>query len=414
MTAPVVKGYCPGALRPMMSGDGLVVRVRPFNGRLRRAQADGIATLAAAHGNGLIDLSSRGNLQIRGVREDSLAALITGLGAMSLVDADAEIESRRNVLVTPFWQTGEETEGFAAALTEALAQPDAPRVPGKFGFAVDTGRAPVLQTASADIRLERDAGGGLILVADGFDKGKPVASGTVVAEAMALARWFVEMRGDHSRMAALLAGVLRCPAGSSYRVSVRITCRDPAIPRWGRWSALPLDNWRSRHWQVLPSRGLRMTPWRMLLVESARKLPKVRGVITDPDDPLLRVVACTGAPRCAQGLAKTRSVARSLAPHVPPGSLLHMSGCAKGCAHARPAPLTVTATRDGFDLIRQGRACDAPEATSSLPKTLSRRSECPTATSPMARRFTASPLPRSGRRRRWRVSRPRKRSSRCA
>ena len=51
MTAPVVKGYCPGALRPMMSGDGLVVRVRPFNGRLRRAQADGIATLAAAHGN---------------------------------------------------------------------------------------------------------------------------------------------------------------------------------------------------------------------------------------------------------------------------------------------------------------------------------------------------------------------------
>ena len=129
MSTPLVKGYCPGALRPMMSGDGLVVRVRPYNGRLRRAQADGIATLAAAHGNGLIDLSSRGNIQLRGVRSDSLATLINGLRAMSLVDADADIESRRNILVTPFWQTGEETEGFAAALTQAISAPDAPQLP---------------------------------------------------------------------------------------------------------------------------------------------------------------------------------------------------------------------------------------------------------------------------------------------
>ena len=26
--APIVQGWCPGALRPMLSGDGLVVRVR--------------------------------------------------------------------------------------------------------------------------------------------------------------------------------------------------------------------------------------------------------------------------------------------------------------------------------------------------------------------------------------------------
>ena len=31
MSAPVIQGWCPGALRPMMSGDGLVVRVRPRN-----------------------------------------------------------------------------------------------------------------------------------------------------------------------------------------------------------------------------------------------------------------------------------------------------------------------------------------------------------------------------------------------
>lgn len=369
MTAPVVKGYCPGALRPMMSGDGLVVRVRPFNGRLRRAQADGIATLAAAHGNGLIDLSNRGNVQIRGVREDSHAALIKGLSAMSLVDADADIESRRNVQVTPFWQTGEETEGFAAALTTALASPDAPQIPGKFGFAIDTGRLPVLQTASADIRLERDAGGGLILVADGFDKGKPVSSDTSVTEAMTLAQWFVDARGDHKRMAALLASGAVLPEGFIVPRQTQVYVPRPGYTPLGAMVGLAFGQLEVKTLASLAKQGgLRMTPWRMLLVESARKLPKVRGVITDPDDPLLRVVACTGAPRCAQGLASTRSVARTLAPHVPTDGLLHMSGCAKGCAHPGPAPLTVTATQDGFDLIRQGRAGDDPDGASLSPE----------------------------------------------
>ncbi|APE44953.1 precorrin-3B synthase [Sulfitobacter alexandrii] len=369
MSAPVVKGYCPGALRPMMSGDGLVVRVRPFNGRLRRAQADGIATLAAAHGNGLIDLSSRGNIQIRGVREDMHEPLIRGLAAMSLVDADAEIEGRRNVMVTPFWQTGEETDGFAADLTVALSSPDAPPIPGKFGFAVDTGRVPVLQTASADVRMERDAGGGLILVADGFDKGKPVASETVVAEAMALVEWFMQNRGDHKRMAALLASGVTLPGGFIVPRQRQVYAPRPGFTPLGAMVGLAFGQLEVKTLASLAKQGgLRMTPWRMLLVESARRLPKVRGLITDPDDPLLRVVACTGAPRCSQGLARTRATARTLAPHVPPGSFLHMSGCAKGCAHAGPAPLTVTATKEGFDLVRRGCAGDAPDARALSPE----------------------------------------------
>ena len=43
---PIIQGWCPGALRPMASGDGLVVRVRAHGGRLSQAQARGIADLA--------------------------------------------------------------------------------------------------------------------------------------------------------------------------------------------------------------------------------------------------------------------------------------------------------------------------------------------------------------------------------
>ncbi len=60
-------------------------------------------------------------------------------------------------------------------------------------------------------------------------------------------------------------------------------------------------------------------------------------LITDPADPRLRVTACTGAPGCPQALQPTRDLARTLAPQVPQGQHLHVSGCAKGCAHPKPA-----------------------------------------------------------------------------
>ena len=142
MSAPTfqVQGWCPGALRPMMSGDGLVVRLRAAAGRLSPRQAAGIAAASRTHGNGLIDLSARGNLQLRGVTAASHGPLITDLRALDLIDADAAEEARRNILVTP----------FADAVTDALAMrlaatlPAMPPLPGKFGFVVDTGAAPVL------------------------------------------------------------------------------------------------------------------------------------------------------------------------------------------------------------------------------------------------------------------------------
>ena len=77
-------------------------------------------------------------------------------------------------------------------------------------------------------------------------------------------------------------------------------------------------------------------------------------------DSLRRVHACTGAPGCRQALQPTRPLARRLAARLPAGAVLHVSGCAKGCAHPAPADLTLTATACGFDLVRRGKAGDPP------------------------------------------------------
>ena len=42
------------------------------------------------------------------------------------------------------------------------------------------------------------------------------------------------------------------------------------------------------------------------------------------------------------------------------GVVLHVSGCAKGCARATATAVTLTATELGYDLILAGKAGDPP------------------------------------------------------
>ena len=347
----------------MLSGDGWVVRIRPPAGRLSAAQAAGIAQLAERFGNGLIDVTSRANLQLRGVQEANHAELIDGLRALGLVDPSPEVEARRNIVVTPFWLSGDGTLEMATALANALSQPDAPALPTKFGFAVDTGEYPVLHDTSADIHIERTTSG-LFVRADGFATGARVTADEAVPTAMALARWYAA-RPRSGRMAAL--------AGNTALPEAFQTPLPPltATPQWqigqcahgwlvgiafGQMSAQTL----SALADCAGGSALRITPWRMLLVEGAHHAPNAPGLITRADDPLLRVVACSGAPQCQHAAIDTRAVARALAAGIPTGRLLHVSGCTKGCAHPKAA-LTLVGTHDGIDLIRHGTAAFPPD-----------------------------------------------------
>lgn len=367
MSGYEIKGWCPGALQPMQSGDGLVVRVRPRRGVLSSQQALGLARAAAAHGNGLIDLTSRANVQLRGVTPKSHARLIEDLKALELIDDDVESERRRNIVVEPFRDSryGRETETLAAALEEALVR--GPELPAKFGFAVDTGAAPVLSDVSADVRLERASNGELIVRPDGAAAGSPVAPKEAVREALALATWFVESggaEGGRGRMARHLASGVSLPRQRSWNVMPSAPVEPPVPGRHdeGFLVAAEFGQLHARALAALAAIGteLRVTPWRMLLVTGATSVPDDPGLIVDSQDPRLRVTACTGAPDCPQALGATRAISRLLAPHVPTGAHLHVSGCAKGCAHPTPAPFTLCATDGGFDLVLDGRPGDAP------------------------------------------------------
>ena len=366
MSAVAIKGWCPGALRPMLSGDGLVVRVRPFGGRLDAGQAAGLADLAERYGNGLIDLTSRANLQIRGVSHDGHLPLLDELALLGLLDPDSATESRRNVLVTPFWRAGDDTCSLAIELERALADSSLD-LPTKFGFAVDDGKERVLTTASADVRIERDPGGKLTVRADGAGLGRSVTRTEVVDVALALAEWFVTSggaNGGRGRMAAHLRAGARLPEAlrGHARPAAATVAPLPGLYPQGALVGATFGQLTHSALRHLASYGqaLRMTPCRMVLVEGLREMPRRDDVITQADDPALRVIACSGAPRCREAHADTRALATALAPHIAADARLHVSGCAKGCADSGPASITLVATSEGFDLVRDGSTRDMP------------------------------------------------------
>jgi precorrin-3B synthase len=87
-----------------------------------------------------------------------------------------------------------------------------------------------------------------------------------------------------------------------------------------------------------------------------------QGFVVDPGDPRLAIVACSGAPACANAARAVQAEALEFIRVVPAGRgiVLHVSGCEKGCAHRRPAPFTLVARESGYDLVLGGQASDKP------------------------------------------------------
>lgn len=357
MSAPIVKGWCPGAYRPMASGDGLVIRIRPWMGELSALQVRALCDVAVRFGTATLELTSRANVQIRGVVEADHGAVIEALLAANLLDKDPAQEGRRNLVMTPDWVSGDATHGLASALLSTL--PNLPDLPAKFGYAIDTGPTAWLTDAPADARFELDAEDELILVADGAITGRPITLATAMEALSELTKWFVKTGGrEAGRMARHL---LKTPLPPEWCVAAR---RSPTArqPLNGTLIGAPFGHIATNALTAFlddsGTTAIRILPGRMLLALGAiRTIPDG---FCAPDGPLLNVHACTGAPGCPQAKGPTRPLAKTLAASLPKGQTLHISGCTKGCAHPRAADHTLIATSDGFDLVSKGAPWDAP------------------------------------------------------
>jgi precorrin-3B synthase len=308
----MTRGWCPDVHAPMPSGDGLLTRVKPPGGRLPAKALRAIADGAERYGNGVIELTSRGNIQIRGLTTGSAPRFAAAMVAAGLADPDQARESRRNVITIPPCD-----DRRVAAIEEALAT--IPGLASKFCVAIGP--------AEAD----------LIILGD-------------------------EMWAEGQSYAFSLE-TLRTLALNANGQRLKSTTRPPPAPS-GLLLALPFGQTDAGAFSRLAglTDDARTTPWRALYIPTPSDPSPYTavGFITDPADPRRFIAACPGAPACASGAAPARADALRLAERGITN--IHVSGCAKGCAHPRAA-LTLVGRAGRYDLIRHGRAADAPSLT---------------------------------------------------
>jgi precorrin-3B synthase len=407
-----VKGWCPGALKPMRSGDGLIVRVRPRCGMFRPDELVVLAEAAQRFGNGHIDLTRRANLQIRGVGEESLPGLHDVIGGLGLLDPTPEGEAVRNLMISPLAGVDPaevlDIRGIALEIARLLVSERALwALPSKFGFIVDGCGTLTLADERADIRLTAIRNGANPSVAIGIDTQAgidwlgSVSPAAAATAAMETARAFLEVTPNKMRQRvrdlsakgfASLRSAMRSrldpltvvpekTAGSSDR---RVGLLDLGSGRFAVGIAAPFGRVETDQLRILAGemaafgvKEIRLSPWRILYAEvpsasagnAVLNAARAVDLTTDPDDPLLRIEACPGAPACRSTRLDTRGDARRLAAlssRFGFEGTVHVSGCAKGCAKSAAADLVLVGAEDVYGIVRNGTAGDRPASSASF------------------------------------------------
>ncbi|MFZ3595598.1 precorrin-3B synthase [Streptomyces sp. BH104] len=372
---------CPGALRLHSADDGFLARVRIPGGVLTVGQARALGDAAGRLGDGMLHLTSRGNVQLRGLREGCGGELAEVLGAAGLLPSAAH-ERVRNVVASPmsgldgrgFVDVREWLTGLDAALCASSVTPE---LSGRFLFGLDDGRGDVaglrpdvlvrgVPSGDADVSV----GGVRFRVPFGGAAGAAVAAAEVF---VAVAReaggrvWRVRELGAarDGLTERLAAHPALTPRGSAPDPAPQspagLDHADPALGNLPPWAAgwarrppvprnhdggvdpgfvavgVPFGVLKGEQWAALlktADREIRLTPWRGVVVPGgdAEELDRV-GLVVDPASPWNRVAACIGHPGCAKSHADVRHDAAARIDDAHPTLPTYWSGCERRCGH---------------------------------------------------------------------------------
>ncbi|TIS52025.1 precorrin-3B synthase [Mesorhizobium sp.] len=435
------RGACPALSAPMQTGDGLLVRLNPVAGGLAPKSLTGLCESALRHGNGIMEVTARGSLQIRGLTAESarlLAAEVDALGIAVRTGVPVETGPLAGIDPQEIADPRPLAERIRAAIEEAGLTA---RLGPKVSVVIDGGGQLAMDALTADVRLKAVRAGAAIQwrvsIAGDARSAKPLATvdGDAARDIAVAALRMVAEKGREAhtrdltkRQLASLAGwhsfappsVLPdiSPSRGEIELSPSVSpisnaeseepARElPISPLEGEMSgrteggaverprstlglfnlnnghaigiALPFGSMPAQNLIDLASQAsnldvieIRLAPGRALLLLglspsaclSLQATASTLGFVTSPADPRTRIAACPGTPACASGRIATRAIAETVAAEsadlLDPSLTLHISGCAKGCAHPGPAALTLVGDENGAGLVVDGTAKALP------------------------------------------------------
>ncbi|SHE89146.1 precorrin-3B synthase [Kaistia soli DSM 19436] len=382
------RNACPSLAVPMRTGDGFLARLPPLAEALTPHQLASIAAAARRRGNGLVEISKRGNVQIRGLASPDTAGLSDDLAAAGLnLSEGLPVSSDPLAWLAP---AGIDPAPIIAKLHAGLAERDlVARLAPKVALLLDMGTPTAPASVAADLRLAYRADG-VHLGLGGTHQSALwigfVAPDEAVAAALDVLA-ALAAHGPDARLAGsgqlwdlqpVLASLptLRpatAPVMHPSQASVG-PIAGLALPAAG--IAFPFGQAEAEALEQLAATALAAgivafapAPERALLfagphtaVAATVRHAAALGFITDPADPRRFLSACIGSAGCATGRFPARALATAAATSLErllDGSLeIHFSGCGKGCAHPDPAAFTLSGIDKGAALVLDGRARD--------------------------------------------------------
>lgn len=380
------RGACPSLATPMRTGDGFLVRLRPVAVALTADDLLALADLARETGNGLIEITARGNIQLRGLTLGTVPRLAEGLEAAGIVpQTGVAIETPALSGIDPS-EIADATP-IADVLRNAIADVALTLAP-KLAIVVDGGGVLSLADMVADIRLDavetNDAVAWRLSAGGDRETAQPIAllsSETVVEGAMtvvaALAAAGAGTRGRDLDAEALVAR-FNMPALPlvgiipTHPIGVHRIDGAPVLgvsPAYGqmhadRLAALvhSLSSCGATEFRLAPHRTLLVRGLSEAALAAAQDAAQREGFWCTNRAPGRSISMCAGAAGCASASFDTHAAADALVAYAADlldGTVdVHVSGCPKGCAHPARAAVTLCGTADGVGLVVNGKASD--------------------------------------------------------
>ena len=373
---------CPGSLALHRAQDGWLARVRIPGGRVT---ADQLVALSrgASIGNGLVELTSRANLQLRGLDAGAGAQLAEIVAEAGLLPSPAH-DRARNVIASPVAGRHPSARGYTDAVVKSIdrsvcADPALAELPGRFLFAVDDGSGTALDRFADVVLVCRDDGTySLALAGQATADAYPPADAATVAVAAAAA--FLAERSERGvdawriaelehgaaaiarRIATGIAGPLDGPSGDRLGPG-QLEQRDgrvalTGLAPLGRLDGADLARLSTIAEEVRIGTGRTVTvldvePDAVAMIEA--ELASL-GLVVQPCSGWVGLSACAGLGRCPQARIDVRSAAIARARTRRPGAAAeHWAACERRCGERADQPIAVAALRDGV-AVRMGES----------------------------------------------------------
>lgn len=381
----------------MPTGDGLLVRLRPLGGSLTMSQFSAVAEAARRFGNGILEITARGNLQVRGLAASTVPGLAEAIGEAAITVPDGvAIETPPLAGIDPEEIT--DPRILAATLREVIAARGAAlKLAPKLAIIVDGGGRFHLGDTVADLRLQAVQRGDEVWwhlsLAGTAATAKPICALRTEAVVPVVIRILEALTdiGPAARGRDLDMDVVQalCPPGAeSVGIAPASTLASPVVGihdlgsagaalglglAFAQIDAINLiaflqqaSELGAREIRLAPGHGFFVLGFESEAAGMVQRLALAQGFRIAVDDPRNHIATCAGSTGCTSAWMDTKAMARLWVETVPDlldGSLtVHLSGCVKGCARPKASALTLVGAPSGYALVVNGAAKDGANA----------------------------------------------------